>query len=249
VLGSRLVELDAHLDRLERSCREARLALPLPRRELAALLDEAVRRNALVEGAVYLQITRGAADREFSFPKDASPSLVVFTQARSVLASPAFETGVRVATVPDIRWTRRDIKSTSLLAQVLARQAAVDAGCAEAWMVDDDGFVTEGAASTAFVVTAAGALATRPIGRDILHGTVRATVLAVAREAGIPTEERAFTVEEAQAAREAFYTGATSFVIPVVAIDGRAIGGGAPGPIARRLRELYVARVTGRAAP
>jgi D-alanine transaminase len=244
VLDGKLVEREPHLARLERSCREIRLALPVPRDAISALMDEIVARNHLVEGAVYLQITRGVAERDFAMPKAAVPTLVMFTQERSILASPAAERGVAIVTVPDIRWQRRDIKSISLLAQVLARQAAVDAGCSEAWMIEE-GTITEGAASTAFIIDASGTLLTRPLGNDILHGTTRETILALAREHGIPVDERAFTLAEAKAAREAFYTGASSFVIPVIAIDGQKLGDGTPGPSTRRLRELYVARVRG----
>lgn len=244
VVDGRLVDLDAHLARLERSAREIALALPMPRAELAATLADLTARNGVTEGMVYVQVTRGAPPvRDFAFPAaGTAPTLVAFTQAFPVLASTKGTSGVAVVTVPEVRWKRRDIKSVALLGQVLARQAAVAAGAAEAFFVDEDGTVTEGAASNAYVVMA-GTLVTRPLGNDILHGTTRARVLEVARAQGVPVVERRFTREELLSADEAFYTGAAAFVVPAVRIDGKAIGAGTPGPITRALREGYIASV------
>ena len=244
VLNGRLVDNEAHLARLERSLGEISLRLPMSLAELTRLQDELIRQNGLAEGVVYIEVTRGAADRDFTFPKDAAPTVVMFTQAKNILRSPQAETGIRVISVPDIRWKRRDIKSVALLPQVLAKQQAAAAGCQEAWMVED-GFVTEGGSSSAFIVTAAGALVTRPLSHDILPGITRKAVLQLAAEQGLDMEERRFTLEEAYAAAEAFLTSASSFVLPVIEIDGQTIGSGAPGPHTRRLREIYIAFAKG----
>ena len=240
VLNGRLVDNEAHLARLERSLGEISLRLPMNLAELTRLQEELIRRNGLAEGVVYIEVTRGAADRDFTFPKDAAPTVVMFTQAKNILRSPQAETGIRVISVPDIRWKRRDIKSVALLPQVLAKQQAAAAGCQEAWMVED-GFVTEGGSSSAFIVTQAGALVTRPLSQEILPGVTRKAVLQLAAEQGLDMEERRFTLEEAYAAAEAFLTSASSFVLPVVEIDGQRIGSGTPGPNTRRLREIYIA--------
>ncbi len=244
VLDGRLVDNEAHLARLERSLQEIELALPMGLGELTRLQEELVRRNGLDEGVVYIEVTRGAADRDFAFPKNANPTVVMFTQAKNILRSPQSETGIRVISVPDIRWRRRDIKSVALLPQVLAKQQAAAAGCQEAWMVED-GYVTEGGSSSAFVVTAAGALVTRPLSHDILPGITRKAVLQLAAEQALDVEERRFTIREAYEAAEAFITSASSFVQPVVEIDGKVIGSGKPGPQAKRLREIYIAFARG----
>lgn len=240
VLEGKLVDNDGHLARLDRSLREIRIANPHTHDEWVGLQTEMIQRNALREGTVYIQVTRGAAERDFAFPPNAVPTVVMFTQAKNIADAPAARTGARVISVPDLRWARRDIKSVALLAQVLAKQAAAEAGVAEAWMVQD-GFVTEGGSSTAFIITAQGRIVTRPLSRDILPGITRQSVLALAAETGLTLEERPFTLDEAFAADEAFFTSASSFVMPVIAIDDRMIGGGQPGPYTRRLRDLYIA--------
>lgn len=240
VLDGKLVDNDAHLARLDRCLREIRITNPHSAAQWTALQAELVRRNDLREGTVYIEVTRGAAERDFTFPANATPTVVMFTQAKTIVDAPLVRTGANVISVPDLRWARRDIKSVALLAQVLAKQAAAEAGVAEAWMVED-GFVTEGGSSTAFIVTRTGAIVTRPLSRDILPGVTRRAVLALSAERGLAVEERLFTLEEALAAAEAFYTSASSFVMPVVAIDGQAIGDGRPGPHTTRLRELYIA--------
>jgi D-alanine transaminase len=240
VIDGRLVDNEAHLARLERSLRELRLESPAPMAEIVEIERGLVARNGVAEGLVYLQITRGVAERDFSFPKGVKSTLVGFAQKKNILASPAAETGVKVATVPDLRWARRDIKSVAQLAQVLAKQAATEAGCQEAWMVDADGLVTEGSSSTAFIITHSGAIVTRPNSTDILPGCTRRAVMALAESEGLTIEERAFSVEEARKAAEAFLTSASNLVLPVVAIDASPIGAGAPGALAKRLRRIYL---------
>lgn len=240
VIDGRLIDNDAHLSRLENSLRELRIASPLPMQRIAEVEEELVARNEVSEGLVYLQITRGAAgDRDFGFPV-ATPTFVAFAQKKNIIASPAAETGVNVLTVSDIRWARRDIKSIALLAQVLAKQAALDAGCQEAWMVDRDGLVTEGSSSTAFILTKRGAIVTRPNSAAILPGCTRKAVQSLAAREGLAIEERGFSVTEAYEAKEAFLTSASNLVLPVVSIDGRPIGTGAPGANSRLLRTLYI---------
>jgi D-alanine transaminase len=239
VLDGGLVDNDAHLARLERSLGAIQLSMPCPKEEIVALQKELIRRNRLVEGSIYLQVTRGPADREFAFPPDAKPSLVMFTQARDILDDPKAVSGIKLLSVPDIRWARRDIKSVALLAQVLAKQAAAAAGCQEAIM-HEEGVVTEGGSSTVFIVTEGGGIVTRPNSHAILPGITRQTVLRLARERSLTIEERLFTLDEVFAAHECFVTSATSFVKPVIEVDGKRIGGGQPGPVARRLRDLYV---------
>lgn len=240
VIDGKLVDNEAHIARLERSLRELRLDSPVPISRIVEIERELVARNGVAEGMVYLQVTRGAADRDFAFPEGVTPTLVAFAQKKNILASPAARTGVKVVTVPDMRWARRDIKSVALLAQVLAKQAAVEAGCQEAWMVDADGFVTEGSSSTAFIITKAGAIVTRPNSREILPGCTRRSVLALAEQDGLTIEERGFTVAEACEAAEAFLTSASNLVLPIVSIDGRSIGAGVPGDHATRLRAIYL---------
>lgn len=240
VIDGKLIDNEAHISRLERSLGELRLESPVAMTEIVEIEKALVARNGVAEGMVYLQVTRGAAERDFSFPKGVKPTLVGFAQKKNILASPYAEKGIKVVTVPDLRWARRDIKSVALLAQVLAKQAATEAGCQEAWMADAEGFVTEGSSSTAFIVTKANAIVTRPNSEAILPGCTRRSVLALAQEHGLTIEERAFTVAQAYDAAEAFLTSASNLVLPIVELDGRQLGDGAPGPHARRLRALYL---------
>ncbi len=241
VIGGKLIDNDAHLSRLENSLRQLGIASPFSLQEIADVEAELVARNELKEGLVYLQITRGAArDRDFGFPAGTTPTVVAFAQKKNIIASPAVATGVNVLTVPDIRWARRDIKSVALLAQVLAKQAALDAGCQEAWMIDRDGFVTEGSSSTAFILTRSDTIVTRPNSPAILPGCTRKAVQSLAAREGLTIEERGFSAAEAYEAQEAFLTSASNLVLPVVSIDGRPIGSGAPGAKARLLRTLYI---------
>jgi D-alanine transaminase len=239
VIRGKLVENEGHLKRLGRSLAELKMAPPCSDAEIEAVQKEVVARNQIDEGMIYLQVTRGAADRDFAFPEDAKSSLVMFTQEKSVLESKSAEKGISVVTLPDIRWKRRDIKTVGLLAQSLAKQQALDAGANDAWMVED-GYITEGSSNNAFIVTADGKLVTRDLSNEILHGITRKAVLALAERDGIEIEERAFTPEEAYEAAEAFSTSASSFVMPVVRIDDRIMSNGAPGPVSKRLRELYI---------
>lgn len=239
VIDGKLVDNAAHLARLDRSLRELDIAWPCGKSELTAIQKELIARNDLTEGVVYLQVSRGAADRDFAYPKDATPSLVMFTQAKSVVDPPTAKTGISVITVPDIRWGRRDIKTVQLLAPSMAKQAALDAGANDAWMVEN-GYVTEGSSNNAFIVTADGRLVTRQLSSEILHGITRRAVLELAKQENLTVEERAFTPGEAYDAAEAFITSASSFVMGVVKIDDRILGNGVPGPITEKLRRLYI---------
>ena len=240
MLDGRLIDNDAHLERLERSLAEIRIPNPYTRAEWTSFQEELARRNGMTEGFIYFQVTRGVAERDFFFPEDAKPTVAMFTQAKAIASAPAAQTGIAVVTVPDLRWQRRDIKSLNLLAQVLAKQAAKEAGAQEAWLVED-GFVTEGGSSSAFIVTKKGSIVVRPLSNAILPGITRKSLLQLSKEAGIVLEERRFTVEEAYDAAEAFLTSASNFVLPIVSIDGRPVADGKPGPITKKLRELYLA--------
>ena len=239
VMGGKLVDNEAHLARLDRSLGEIRIKNPYATEKWIELQRELIQRNAVSEGLVYIEVTRGVAERDFAFPKDVEPTVVMFTQEKNMTSAPAAETGVAVITVPDLRWKRRDIKSVALLAQVLAKQAAAEAGVAEAWMVED-GKVTEGGSSTSFIVTKDGTIVTRELSHALLPGITRKTLIRLAEEAQIKVEERAFSVEEAQDAQEAFLTSATSLVMPIVKIDDKPVGSGKVGPIAKRMREIYL---------
>ena len=239
VLNGRLVDFDAHLARLDRSLAEIALAPPITHGGLREIHDELIAANEIDEGIVYLQISRGAADRDFAYPAAAEPTIVAFTQKRPLIANPYAATGVKVVTIPDIRWKRRDIKSTSMLAQCMGKEHAKLRGAYEAWMVED-GHVTEGTSSSAFIVDADGIVRTQALGSHILPGVTRRAVLKLAEIEGVTIEERPFSVAEALAAREAFMTAASAFVLPVVEIDGVAIGDGTPGPVAVALRKIYI---------
>ncbi len=239
VLNGKLVENEGHLARLQRSLSELNMKSPGTSEEIEAIQKEVVKRNGVKEGAIYLQVTRGAADRDFPFPTDIEPSLVMFTQEKNLLDSPAAEKGISVITIPDIRWQRRDIKTVALLAQAMAKQAALDAGANDAWMVED-GFITEGSSNNAFIVTKEGKLVTRDLSNKILHGITRRSILEIARREGIEIEERAFTVEEAYEAVEAFSTSASTFAMPVVKIDDTILSNGAPGELTAKIRKLYI---------
>lgn len=239
VIDGRLIDSQSHLDRLERSTAAIGIPLPLSLAEIEDVQKELVARNGLTEGLVYLQITRGAEEgRDFIAGGAITPTLFMFAQDKPFLDSPAVRTGIKVATVPDLRWQRRDIKSVGLLAQVMAKQAARAAGAQEAWMVED-GFVTEGASSTAFIVTAEGIIS-RPFTQSVLAGCTAAALFALAQESGLVIIRRPFTVAEAIVANEAFITSASTLCQSVVEIDGKTIGTGTPGPVATRLRQLYI---------
>ena len=242
VLDGRLADWDGHIERLERSLAELCMPMPMTPAALEVVLRETLRRNRVRDGIVYLQVTRGAAPRDHAFPKHPVPLTVVVT-ARAIdfeaAAAKAGE-GVGVITLPDNRWGRCDIKTVGLLPNALAKQAARETGAYEAWFVDADGLVTEGASSNAWIVDAAGRLRTRATSANILRGVTRKTLIALAEELQIPVVEEPFTVAEAKAAPEAFMTGAGSLVLPITAIDGEPVGDGRPGPVVTRLRALYV---------
>lgn len=241
VRGGCLIDERLHVDRLLRSLDALRIASPMSRRALGVVLRETVRRNRVRNGYVYLEVTRGAAPRDFAFPApEVRPTIVCYARPRPLVAGEArAEQGLRVVTVLDIRWQRRDVKSVALLPNVLARQTARDAGADEAWFVDDEGFVTEGAACNAWIVTGEGTLITRKADNGILRGVTRTVLIELLRRDGLRLEERAFTVAEAQAAAEAFISAATSLIVPVVSIDGVAVGGGQAGPVAKDLRSRF----------
>ena len=241
VRDGRLVDERRHLDRLDRSLAELRIALPIARSALGVVLRETALRNRVRDGLIYLQVTRGVARRDHGFPPPGTrPSLVVTARSLDRAKQNALaETGIAVVTVPDDRWSRVDIKSVSLLPNVLARQAARDAGAREAWLVDADGLVSEGASTNAWIVTRSGRIVTRPAEFGILRGIARIVVLEVAAKQGLAVEERPFTVAEAYEAREAFATAATQIVMPIVTIDGKPVGNGKPGPVARGLRSHF----------
>ena len=239
VLDGRLVDNDAHLARLQRSLSALQIPNPHSDADWIRIEQELVARNHLIEGVVYIEVTRGVAEREFVYPRDLKPTAVLFTQEKTIVASPLVARGAKIVTAPDLRWARRDIKSVSLLAQVLAKQAAAEAGAAEVWMVEDS-FVTEGGSSTAFFIGHDRRIVTRPLSAAILSGITRRAVMRLAASEQLVVEERAFTVAEAKAAAEVFYTSASNFVVPVVSIDGETIGNGEPGPLTRQLSEIYV---------
>ncbi len=239
VINGKMVDNDRHLLRLERSLGELDMKSPLPVDEIEKIQIELIERNGLQEGIIYLQITRGVAERDFLWPEDISPTLTMFTQEKKLLQPPLAGKGASIITVPDIRWQRRDIKSVALLAQAMAKHAARKAGADDAWMVDN-GYVTEGTSTNAFIVTMDGTLVTRNLTNKILHGVTRRAVLRLVEEAQLPIEERPFKPEEAYDAVEAFATGSSFFVLPVVEIDGHVLSNRVPGPLTNRLRELYI---------
>jgi D-alanine transaminase len=241
VLGGKLIDFAGHTARLHRSLNELDMAEPCTDDELLAIHRELVERNNIVDGMIYLQVTRGnPGDRDFAFPSaDTKPTLVLFTQSKPGMAeSPMAKIGMKVISIDDIRWGRRDIKTVQLLYPSMGKMMAKKAGCDDAWLVED-GKVTEGTSNNAYIVKG-NRIITRELSNDILHGITRAAVLRFAREAQMEVEERAFTIAEAQDADEAFITSASTFVMPVVEIDGKAIGAGKPGSVAARLREIYL---------
>ena len=241
VVNGKLVDYGPHMERLERSLHEVQMDWPCSREELKAMHVEMVKRNNLAEGWIYMQVTRGSADRDFKFPKGVKPTLIAFTQAKKLVDNPDAARGVSVITIPDIRWARRDIKSVNLLAPVLGKQAAYEAGAFEAWMVED-GKVTEGTSSNAYIVKD-GKVVTRGLSNNILAGCTRRALFRLATEHHVEIEERSFTADEAYAADEAFLTSASNFVMPIVEIDGKRVGGGQPGPLTRRLREMFLEEI------
>lgn len=238
VIDGKLVDRAAHMGRLKRSLGEVRIEPPVPVEEIDALQKQLVEKNAVTEGRIYLQVTRGVAERDFPFPKDAKPSLVMFARQVPFVDTEASRRGIRVKTVPDLRWKRRDIKTVMLLASAMAKQEAIEAGFDDAWLVED-GLVTEGSSNNAYIVKD-GVVRTRHLSTDILPGCTRRALLALAAETDVQVEEDPFTPEEAKQADEAFITSATNLVMPVVGIDEVKLGDGTPGPLTSRLRQLYI---------
>ena len=242
VLQGKLIDFEGHAVRLERSLNELDMGMPCTMDELLEIHRELVRVNEIDEGLVYLQITRGSdGDRDFAFPdpETTKPTLVLFTQSKPGMAnSAASQKGAKIISIEDIRWGRRDIKTVQLLYPSMGKMMAKKVGCDDAWMVEE-GFVTEGTSNNAYIVKG-NKIITRGLSNDILHGITRAAVLRMAKEAQMEVEERSFTIEEAKGADEAFTTSASAFVMPVVEIDGATMGDGTPGPIAKRLREIYL---------
>jgi D-alanine transaminase len=240
VFDGRLIDETAHLDRLDRSLRELQIAAPMPRAALRLVMHETVRRNRLTNGLLYMQVSRGVSPRSHAFPgAHVRPSLVMTARPVRFRSGAALEEGVTVISIPDQRWARRDIKSVSLLPNVLGKQIAVERGAYEGWMVDDTGNVTEGTSSNAWIITPDNCLVTRQTGNEILTGITRQAILAIARENGLDFEERPFSLDEAKTAREAFLSSATSFVTAVTQIDDRVIGNGKPGSMTRTLHARY----------
>lgn len=239
VLRGRLVDNAGHLARLHRSLSELDMAAPASDAEIESIQRTLIEKNGVDQGLVYLQVTRGAADRDFAYPQGAEPSLVMFTQKKNVTDSPQARDGIAVIAVEDIRWRRRDIKTVGLLAPCMAKMQARNAGADDAWLVED-GYVTEGSSSNAFIIDANDTLITRQLGNDILAGITRRAVLKLAREQQVKIDQRPFSIEEACDAKEAFITSATTFVTPVVSINGKPVADGRPGRLTRRLRHLYI---------
>jgi D-alanine transaminase len=244
LFDGKLADPEGHFARLERSLGELSIRMPMSRAALTQVLRETVRRNRIREGLVYLQVSRGVATRDHAFPSPEVAPAVVVTVSRVDRAATEARAGrgVSVVTTPENRWGRCDIKTVGLLPNALAKQRARESGAVEAWFVDDLGFVTEGASSNAWIVDRDGVLRTRDANANILRGVTRLSLLEVAREAGLSVQERPFTPEEALEAREAFITGAGTLVLPVVAVDGKPVGDGSVGPVASRLRRLYIER-------
>jgi len=242
VRGGHIYDASDHMARLQRSLGELRLAPPMNEGALWAVIRETIRRNRVRDGIVYVQISRGAANRDHVFPPPGTkPTLVVTAKNLDLGAiNKRAESGIKVITLPETRWARRDIKSTNLLPNALARQQAKEEGAFEAWFVDADGFITEGTSSNAWIVTGDGVIVTRPLSNDLLHGVTRASLIRIAQERQMRLEERAFTVAEAKAAGEAFVSAASNPAVPVIAIDGATIGDGRPGPVSKALRAFYL---------
>ena len=239
VLGGRLLDFEHHMARLESSLYKLSIPPPMDRGEILAAFRELVRRNGLREGLVYVQITRGEAERDFVYGTGLQPTVFMFTQVTDSSTSPHVESGVSLNSVPDIRWARRDIKTVNLLGQVLAKQAAHESGAYEALMVGPDGYVTE-CGATSFFLFRDKTIITRPLSNDILPGITRRAVVALCERDLIGLEERSFTLEEAYGAEEAFITGASTFVMPVTRIDDRSVGNGVPGPATMAMRTIYL---------
>lgn len=237
VVNSKMFDVAPFIERLDRSLSEMKIAWPMSKDEYLEMLKKLIEKNDIKEGGVYTQVTRGVAPREFSYPKDTKPTCMAFAFEKKILEHPKESVGVRVVTVEDIRWKRRDVKSISLLAQCVSKQESVEKDGFEGWMVEN-GFITEGTASTAYIVKD-GVIITRPLSNAILPGIRRRVLLEIAAQHDIKIEQRAFSVEEAYEADEAFLSSATNLILPVVKIDDKVVGSGKPGAIYKYMREMY----------
>ena len=244
VASGKLIDLEPHLDRLERSLGELQIDMPMGRRAMTVVFKETVRRNRLADAFLYIQVTRGVAKRDHSFPVTAHSTLVVTARRLDLSAVKArAQMGIKVSSQPDIRWGRCDVKSISLLPNILAKQAARETGGFEAVLYDEDGYVTEGSSTNIWMVTEDGTLVTRSTDDNILPGITRATIMKIAEELQMKVEARAFTLDEAKAATEMFLTSSTSCAMPIIEFDGTKIGAGVPGAAAKRLAEAYWAYI------
>ena len=239
VLGGKLIDYHGHAQRLSRSLTALGIPVPVSEEQMLALHREAIARNGVEEGLVYLQVSRGVQDRDFMFGADLSPTFVIFTQSKKVLDNPKWKTGISVITMPDGRWVNRQIKTVQLLYSSLAKMEAAKAGADDAIFIED-GFITEASSSNVHIVTREGTLITRQLSNALLHGITRGSILDLARQAGVPVEERRLTLDEARNAAEIFITSATAFVMPVVRLDGEPVGEGVPGPVSGRFLQLYI---------
>ena len=240
ILRGQLIDNKQHILRLRRSLQELDMPSPADDTTIESIQKELIRLNQVDEGAVYLQVTRGAADRNFAYPEDSSPSLVLFTQEKKIIDLPTAKTGIKIITTEDIRWGRRDIKTVSLLAASMAKMLAMNNGADDAWLVDREGYITEGSSFNAYIVTSEGTIITRHLSNDILHGITRKAVLRLAEKDGLQVIERPFSVEEACQAQEAFITAAGFFVLPVIQINDTVLGNGKPGSVTTKLRSIYI---------
>jgi len=239
VLNGRMIDFAPHVQRLRSSMAKLDMTLDLDDAAIEDIHHGLMEYNRLENGVVYIQVTRGVAERDFAYPGEAQPTVIAFTQPRDYFGDRNAQKGVSIVTTPDLRWLRRDIKSIALLPQAMGKQEANKRGAFEAWMVED-GLITEGTSSSAFIVTEQGVIVTRALSREILPGLTRSRLLSLIEAERLPVDQRPFSVEEALEAREAFLTSASSFVLPVVSIDEHPVGTGKPGPIAQRLRARYL---------
>lgn len=246
VVSGKLVDEDYSVERLRRSLSAVEIAWPCSEADYLFMLRELIRRDSVTEGSVYVQITRGIAERDFAYPLDIKSTIMAYASPRKLLDNPAAQSGVKVVSVPDLRWQRRDIKSLNLLGQCMAKQQAVSQGAFEAWMLED-GLVTEGASSSAFIIKD-NTILTRALSNAILPGIRRRVILDLAAQADMTLVERSFSLAEAMAADEAFISSATTLVLPVVSIDGKAVADGKPGPLTQKLRGLYIESLLAEAA-
>ena len=238
VVEGKVLDKEPFLERFDRSLNELELDWPMSKDEFLVMINELIKRNGVNEGGVYMQVTRGVAPRDFAYPKGITPTVMAFSFEKEIINSPKAKSGIKVVTVDDIRWKRRDIKSIALLGQCMAKEQAVKQGAYEGWMVED-GFVTEGTSSSAYIVKN-GKIITRPLSNSILSGIRRKLLIQIAKDHGVEFELRLFSVKEALEADEAFLSSATTFVLPIIEIDGKQIGDGKPGPVAKKMREMYI---------